>query len=156
LLLVTCAKRSGLIASLSRIVCVGDVPSELQKKTEAAAFVNASLWNATKPGTTGAELYKVAADAYAKVGYANEINLHHQGGAAGYKTREWVAHPQSNEVVKLNQAFAWNPSITGTKIEDTVTVTDKGIENITTSDDEPKIETEINGQIYHSPGIISL
>ena len=156
LLLVTCANREGLIASLSRMVCVSDVPSELQKKTEAAAFVNASLWNATRPGSTGAELYKVAADAYAKVGYATEINLHHQGGAAGYKTREWVAHPKSREVVKLNQAFAWNPSITGTKIEDTIIVTNDGIENITTSDDVPKIETEIDGQIYRSPGVITI
>lgn len=156
LLLVTCAKRNGLIVSLSRMVCVGDVPSELKEKTEAAAFVNASLWHATRPGITGAELYKVAADAYANVGYASEINLHHQGGAAGYKTREWVAHPNSSEFVKLNQAFAWNPSMTGTKIEDTIIVTNDGIENITSSDDVPKIETEIDGQIYRSPGVITI
>ena len=30
-LLVTCAKRAGLIASLSRIVCVGEIPEELRK-----------------------------------------------------------------------------------------------------------------------------
>jgi antitoxin VapB len=156
LLLVTCAKRGGLIVSLSRMVCVGDVTNKLKEKTEAAAFVNASLWNATRPGSTGAELYKVAAHAYATVGYANEINLHHQGGAAGYKTREWVAHPKSIEVVKQNQAFAWNPSITGTKIEDTIIVTENGIENITSSDDEPQIETEIDGQVYRSPGVITI
>lgn len=156
LLLVTCAKRGGLIASLSRMICVGPVPSELKEKTEATAFVNASLWSATKPGVTGAELYNVAADAYARVGYADEINLHHQGGAAGYKTREWVAHPKCSEVVKLNQAFAWNPSITGTKIEDSVVVTDAGMENITSSDDVPKIETEIDGQLYRSPGVITI
>jgi antitoxin VapB len=136
------------------MVCVDDVPGELKERTEAAAFVNSNLWNATRPGSTGAELYEVAADAYAKVGYAREINLHHQGGAAGYKTREWVAHPNSKEVVKLNQAFAWNPSISGTKIEDTVIVTDKGIENITTLGGVPKIETEIDGHIYRSPGVI--
>ena len=156
LLLVTCAKRGGLIASLSRMVCMGDVSNELKEKTEAAAFVNASLWNATRPGVAGAELYKIAADAYAEAGFANEINLHHQGGASGYKTRDWVAHPKSGEVVKSNQAFAWNPSITGTKIEDTIIVTENGLENMTSSNEVPKIETEIDGQSFHSPGVIMI
>ena len=60
-----------------------------------------------------------AAKAYAEKGFADEIDLHHQGGAAGYRTREWVAHPNANDVVRNDQAFAWNPSITGTKVEET-------------------------------------
>ena len=99
LLLVTCAKRHGQIASLSRLVCVGKVPEELKGKTEAAAFVNARLLDTTRPGATGAELYRTAEKAYAEHGFAGEIDRHHQGGATGYKTREWVAHPQSTEVV---------------------------------------------------------
>jgi len=156
LLLVTCAKRNGLIASLSRVVCSGTAPSELKEKTEAAAFVNASLWNATRDGDTGAELYQTAAGAYAKAGFAEEINLHHQGGATGYRTREWVAHPTSSEVVKTDQAFAWNPSITGTKVEETVIATDDGIDVITASIGYPAIANEIDGKVYNSPGIIEL
>ncbi|PYS90834.1 MAG: hypothetical protein DMF62_03885 [Acidobacteria bacterium] len=156
LLLVTCAKRNGLIASLSRMVCSETAPSELKEKTEAAAFVNASLWNATREGVTGAELYRTAAVAYSKMGFANEINLHHQGGATGYKTREWVVHPGSAEIVKADQAFAWNPSITGTKVEETVIATDDGIDVITASIGRPAIEHEIDGKVYNSPGIIEL
>ena len=156
LLLVTCAKRNGLIASLSRVVCNGMAPGELKEKTEAAAFVNASLWNATREGVTGAELYQTAADAYSKMGFANEINLHHQGGATGYKTREWVAHSKSEEVVKVAQAFAWNPSITGTKVEETVLATEDGIDVITASIRYPAIAHEIDGKVYNSPGIIEL
>jgi len=156
LLLVTCSKRSGLIASLSRMICVGQVPDELQARTEAAAFVNAMLSRATRLGVTGPELYETAAHAYANAGFPDEINLHHQGGATGYRTREWVAHPKSREVVKDNQAFAWNPSISGTKIEETFIVTSIGIENLTNSEDTPKIETKIDGRIFESPGIIGL
>ena len=156
LLLVTCAKRHGLIVSLSRMVCIGAVQSELQEKTERAAFVNATLWNATRPGITGAELYQIAADAYASVGIPDEITLHHQGGAAGYKTREWVAHPKSVEVVQANQAFAWNPSITGTKVEETVIATGDGIDVISKSADFPVITTTVDGSEYHSPGIFSV
>ncbi len=156
LLLVTCARRNGLIASLSRIVCVGEVPADLLKRTKAAAYVNASLMDATRPGATGAELYETAANAYIETGYGGEIDLHHQGGAAGYRTRDWTAHPTSTEVVQLNQAFAWNPSITGTKVEETCIAGADGIEVITRSPGVPVITTEVNGRQYHSPGIISL
>ena len=156
LLLVTCAKRHGLIASLSRMICVGEVPDELVRKTAAAASVNAALFNATRPGATGAELYAAASSAYHEQGFGAEIDRHHQGGAAGYKTREWVAHPLSGEIVQPGQAFAWNPSITGTKVEETCIVNDSDVEVITASPDFPQIETVIDGRHYYSPGILSL
>jgi Xaa-Pro aminopeptidase len=155
-LLVTCAKRGGLIASLSRIACLGDISSELEAKAEAAAFVNACLWSATRAGTTGAELYRVAAEAYASRGFAGEIDKHHQGGSAGYRTRDWVAHPQSTEVVAENQAFAWNPSITGTKVEETVILTAEGVKTITSSPDFPTITHVVDGIEYRSPGILHI
>lgn len=156
LLLVTCAKRGGLIASLSRMVCIGEVPDELKIKTDAAAYVNACMMHATRPGVTGAELYQVAANAYAEKGFADEINRHHQGGVAGYRTRDWVAHPSSGEVVQENQAFAWNPSITGTKVEETCILTANGIETLTASSNFPIITTVIEGQTYSSPGVLSI
>ncbi|MBK9719985.1 MAG: M24 family metallopeptidase [Saprospiraceae bacterium] len=156
LLLVTCAKRGGLIASLSRMVCIGEVPDELKIRTEAAAFINARLMHATRPGVTGAVLYQVAANAYAEKGFADEIKRHHQGGAAGYRTRDWVAHPTSGEVVQENQAFAWNPSITGTKVEETCILTANGIEVLTESPDFPSITTVIDGQTYSSHGVLSI
>lgn len=156
LLLVTCAKRGGLLTSQSRLICLGSIPDELKRITDATAYVNACLLDATRPGATGAELYASAANAYAKKGVADDIHLHHQGGAAGYKTREWVAHPQSPEVVQTNQAFAWNPSITGTKVEETCITTVDGIEIITASPDFPQITTTVNGREYFSPGILSL
>ena len=156
LLIVTCARRHGLIVCLSRMICLGKASDDLKRRTDAAASVNARLYAATRPGATGATLYNVAASAYAQQGFAGEINLHHQGGAAGYRTREWVAHPASSEVVKPDQAFAWNPSITGTKVEETCIVNDSGVEVITASPDFPQIETVIDGRQYYSPGILSL
>jgi len=156
LLLVTCAKRHGLIASLTRMVAVGEPSDELKRKTEAAAFVQTSLLNATKIGTTGAELYETARSAYESRGFACEIDLHHQGGATGYRTRDWVAHPTSKETVKLHQAFAWNPSITGTKVEESCIVGDDGVEVVTALQDQPTITTMIGGREFHSPDIISI
>ncbi len=156
LMIVVCAKRKGLIASLSRIVCAGNIPDELKNRTESCARVNAKLWAATKLNQTGAELFKVAANAYAAENFAGEENLHHQGGAAGYKTRDWTAHPRSAESVKINQAFAWNPSITGTKCEETIIVRENEIELLTATPNFPKIAVEIEKREYLLPGILSL
>lgn len=156
LLIVVCARRHGLVASLSRVICAGDIPSDLQHRTDAAADVNATLYSATTAGATGSDLYSVAAKAYAEKGFADEIDKHHQGGACGYRTRDWVAHPDSKDIVRLNQAFAWNPSITGTKTEETGILTDNGFEVITATDGFPKISTIIGGREYFSPGILSL
>jgi antitoxin VapB len=156
LLFVTCAKRYGLIVSLSRMVSVGEPSDELKTKTEAAAYVNASLLDATRPGVTGASLYSAAQKAYATRGLADEINRHHQGGATGYRTRDWVAHPRSAETVQVNQAFAWNPSITGTKVEETCIAGESGVEIITASAEFPQITVTLNGREYSSAGILSM
>ncbi len=156
LMIVVCAKRAGLIASLWRIVCNGKIPDELRRRTDACARVNAKLLAATKPDVTGADLYRAAADAYAAENFAGEEKLHHQGGATGYKTRDWVAHPNSSEKVNFRQAFAWNPSITGTKIEETVIVRENEIEIITATSNFPNIAVKIEGREYLSPDILSL
>lgn len=156
LLIVICARRNGLIASLSRMICVGEIPSDLRFRTDAAAAVNADLYSATTPGITGADLYSVAARAYAANGFAKEIDKHHQGGACGYRTRDWVAHPGSIDMVQPDQAFAWNPSITGTKVEETAILTEDGLEVITATEGFPQITITIAGREYFSPGILSL
>lgn len=156
LMIVVCARRHGLIASLTRIVCAGPVPDELRRRTHVAAHVNAELFAATRPGVTGRELYEVAASGYRAEGFPGEEKLHHQGGAAGYRTRDWVAHPQCADEVQENQAFAWNPSITGTKVEETIIAFEDRIEVITTTPGWPSIPIEVEGHAYVFPDVLSL
>ena len=156
LMLVTCARRGGLIASLTRIVCAGAVPEELRRRTHAAARVNARMLASTRPGASGSELYETAAAAYAAEGFEGEERLHHQGGATGYRTRDWVAHPSSKETVQNLQAFAWNPSITGTKVEETCVTSVEGLEVVTGSPDWPQVPVRLNGREYFSPDVLPL
>lgn len=156
LLISVCGKRGGLIASLSRIACIGEIPDDLKRRTEANADVFAKALAATQIGATGAEIYANIDKAYAENGFAGEINKHHQGGAIGYKTRDWVAHLNSAEIVVENQAFAWNPTITGTKIEETAILTANGFEIVTTSADFPQISANVNGQNIVLPSILEL
>ncbi|HEY9285849.1 MAG TPA: M24 family metallopeptidase [Pyrinomonadaceae bacterium] len=156
LMVVVCARRAGLVASLTRIVCAGPVPGELRRRAESCARVNARLLAATRPGATGAEIYETAARAYTDEGFAGEERLHHQGGAAGYRTRDWVAHPASTEAVHAGQAFAWNPSITGAKVEETCLAFEDGVEVISASPGWPQIISVLDGREYRSPDVLKL
>ncbi|HXW07861.1 MAG TPA: M24 family metallopeptidase [Vicinamibacterales bacterium] len=156
LLLATCAERHGLVVAASRLVTAAAPDADLIRRTEAAARVCGALLEATRAGATGAALFEAAADAYSTCGYPGEEQLHHQGGAIGYRARDWVAHPRSDEIVTPAQAFAWNPTVTGTKIEETVLLhTDGRYETVTTTEGWPAIRVRVRDCTVGLPGILS-
>jgi len=139
-----CARKWGLVVSITRFIHFGALPEELSDRLNSAARVNAALLNATRVCATSAALFKVAQEAYVAEGFAGEERFHHQGGPTGYGEREWVATPAGIEVVVNNQAFAWNPSIRGAKSEDTVILRAGTIENLTATPELPQL-TEAAG-----------
>jgi antitoxin VapB len=149
-----CSRKWGLAISITRFVHFGPMPQQLARGFDAAAQVNAALLHATRAGATSKQLYAVAKDAYAAAGFPGEEELHHQGGAAGYGEREWVATPNGAEVVLNRQAFAWNPSAKGGKAEDTVVLQDGKIEILTETAQLPAVETVVGGQSYRSAGVL--
>ena len=82
--------------------------------------------------------------------------MHHQGGATGYAEREWVATPDGKEIVVNNQIFAWNPSIRGGKVEDTVLLRDGQIELLTPTPELPALASSANGNNYPATGVLIL
>ncbi|HEX2224952.1 MAG TPA: M24 family metallopeptidase [Thermoanaerobaculia bacterium] len=155
-MVVACARRAGLIVALTRIVWAGAVPDEVRRRTRAAAEVNAELLAHTRPGATGRELFAAAARVYAEQGFPGEERRHHQGGPLGYQSRDWIAHPASEETVASPQAFAWNPSVTGTKVEETWLVQDGQAECLTATPGWPALEVRRPGQIFTCPDVASL
>ena len=156
-MVVICAQRAGLTVALSRIVMAETPSTEFVQRTEATTTVFERLVGATKAGVNGAELLTVAAKAYADAGFPGEEGRHHQGGAIGYRSRDWVAHPASRDLVQCwFMAFAWNPSITGTKVEETALLTPDGIELLTTSPGWPAIPISAGGRALPAPGWLTL
>jgi antitoxin VapB len=146
-MLVTCAAFGGLVSCLTRFVAFRPPDKETAAKFQAVANIDAAVNLATRPGRSLGEIFADLQRAYAAGGYADQWQLHHQGGSTGYNPRDAVATPSSAVRVAENQAFAWNPSIVGAKSEDTVLVTKgSGVEVLTAaSKDWPTIRGEAPG-----------
>jgi Xaa-Pro dipeptidase len=149
-----CARRHGLSISITRFVHFGPVPQKLADAFHIATAANAALLAATRSGVTGGQLYHVAQKAYAEAGFPGEEEFHHQGGATGYSERDWVATPFGSQVVVNAQGFAWNPSIRGGKVEDTVLLQDGRIELLTPTPSLPQVRTSVGRQEYISAGVL--
>jgi antitoxin VapB len=153
-MLILCGRKWGLICSVTRLVHFGKLPDEIRNKAEAVARIDAEMIAATRPGRTIGDVFSLAQSAYAVAGFPDEWKLHHQGGSAGYAPREVTATPGSPEPILVGQAFAWNPSITGAKSEDTILVGEGSNEIITEMADWPCIEVQVGEQILKRPAIL--
>jgi Xaa-Pro aminopeptidase len=139
------AERDGLHASLTRTVAF-DPPEWLTDRHTAAARVETSALEATQVAAGNAgragNVFADVQEAYAEVGWDGEWRNHHQGGAAGFAGREWIATPDHEAAVYEPMAYAWNPTVQGAKSEDTVLVTSEGFETLTETDEWPTLEVD--------------
>ncbi len=147
------ARKWGLIVSLTRFIHFGKVPNGLKEKYEANVFIDCSFMANTRPGVPASEVLRKGIQAYEKTGYPDEWNYHHQGGSIGYTGRDYRTSFNTPDVVQENQAFTWNPSITGTKSEDTIVATSKGPEMITKPMIYPRLTMRVEGIEFTRPDI---
>lgn len=155
-MLVLCGRKWGLVCSLTRLVYFGHLPDELRDKEIACAVIDAAMIAATRPNVTLGEIFHRTTDAYKNAGFANEWQLHHQGGLAGYEPREVTATPNSSTTVSFGQAFAWNPSITGVKSEDTILVGEHANEILTAIPNWETVTVNVDGQVIARPKILEI
>ena len=153
-MLVACAERGGLISVCTRLACFGRLAAELARRHQAVVRVDAAMILATRPGATLGAIYDEGRRAYAAVGFADEWRLHHQGGSCGYLPRDVIAGPDTPIEALANQAFAWNPSITGTKSEDTILCAPDGPQLLREPTDWPTISAEWEGASLDRPAIL--
>lgn len=128
-MLVCCARRYGLVASVTRIVSFCSLTNAERDGYRRLLAVESCFLDATLPGRTLAEVLHTGTQAYDALGFdANEWHRHHQGGYSGWEPREFPARPTSPDVLAPNQCVAWNPSGGGWKVEDTCLITETGAE----------------------------
>jgi len=153
-MLVIGARRWGLGVSATRMVHFGAPDAELRRRHEAVCRVDARLIRETVPGAAVRDIFTRAVETYRDTGYPDEWTLHHQGGATGYAPRDYRGGLASPETVLEGQAFAWNPSITGTKSEDTIIALGEGQEIISASGGWPIVEVEYGRYLMGRPDIL--
>jgi antitoxin VapB len=155
-MLVLCGRQNGLVCSITRLVHFGKLPDSLRIKADAVAQVDGAFILATQPGRTLDAIFADGQAAYADTGFADEWKYHHQGGPAGYEPRELIAVPGMAQAVVANQVYAWNPSIAGTKSEDTILVGAGGNEVLTAIEGWPTQEIRVGGRSVVRPAILEL
>ncbi|WP_457963464.1 M24 family metallopeptidase [Arthrobacter sp. D1-29] len=141
---VVCARRDGLVSNITRWVRFdAGTPGELDAEARIAA-VEADVFDATVPGARLDRIFTEIKAAYLRHGFgADQWENHHQGGPAGYAGRDPRVTGAATDTVVLNQTFTWNPSGPGVKIEDTIQLTESGIQVLTLDERWPA--TLVNG-----------
>ena len=140
-----CAKRKGLIASVTRIVTFGRLEEEAINGYESIYKVEAAIFDATVVGKPFSDPINAAIAAYPLNGFdKDEWQNHHQGGPTGYMPRDWPANQGTTRLIAENQPIAWNPTGRGWKAEDTILTTKSGVELLTNDPTWPSFE--VNGR----------
>ncbi len=77
-MLVLCGRSHGLVASITRLVHFGPIPTELHLKAEAVAEIDAALIYATRPSRSLGEIFQTAQRKYALVGFYRSHHNHRE------------------------------------------------------------------------------
>ena len=136
-------RRHGLHISLTRLVSFGPVDADLLARHRAVVAMDTRYILESRAGVTVGEVVRRAIDQYASEGFPQEWELHHQGGLTGYAGRELFGTPDSEYRLQSDQVLTWNPSITGTKSEDTILLTAAGPEILTRTGAWPELEVAL-------------
>ena len=138
-----CAKRKGLIASVTRIVTFGGVTGQMIADYTSIFKVEAALLDATVVGKPFSDPINAAIAAYPANGFdADEWTKHHQGGPTGFLPRDWPANQTSARLIQSNQPIAWNPTGKGWKAEDTIVATNSGVKLLSVDPEWPAFEVK--------------
>jgi len=137
-MVVVCARRHGLFANLTRFVAHRPLTAEQADTQQRLLQVETAFLDATRPGRSVGAAFTAGVEAYGGHGFdPEEWRKHHQGGPTGYLSRDHLATPACTELVEDRQAFAWNPSVPGLKVEDTLLATPAGPQVLTADPEWP-------------------
>ena len=109
-MLVVCGRRDGLVSAVTRMRAFRPLDAGARARYAALLEVEAAYLDATRAGARIGDVVAAGAAAYAEHGFAaDEWHAHHQGGPMGYTTRDYLAHPGTDDVVVGGPAVRVEP-----------------------------------------------
>ncbi len=147
-------RRDGLIICMTRYVSLSPLSDALKKQYHDNQIIDGTYIAASRPGTIYSDALLAGKRMYEELGYGEEFDKHHQGGPIGYAGRDYRVGFTTNGRIQDHQAFCWNPSITGTKSEDTCIVTKDGVQMVTGPVLFPKVVVSAGGMNLERPAIL--
>lgn len=133
LMLVVVAECWGLHVAHTEFRELVPLTPELGRAAAALRGVLTDMRAATVVGHTLADVLEAAQRGYEAQGFELEWTPHHQGGTIGYQPRERIAVPWDETPIRAGMAFAWNPSVTGLKLEETLYLDTEGHQHVLTT-----------------------
>jgi Xaa-Pro aminopeptidase len=149
-------KWRGLIVCMTRYVNFVPVSDELRRQYRDNQRIDCIYMAHSIPGESYQRPLLAGKAAYEEMGYGAEFDKHHQGGPIGYAGRDFRVDFTVTGTIREHQAFCWNPSITGTKSEDTVIVSQAGVEMISRPVIFPRVNIEACGATFVRSDILEL
>lgn len=138
LMVVLGGEKYGLNISMTRMVYFEQISEEIRKRYEKTQQIFAAMQLWMREGMAYRDYFSVVREWYEKAGYPDEWKKHHQGGPTGYGCREIVVGPDQQGCIRAGRAYAWNPTIQGTKCEETTLLLDSGAEILTRTEEWPR------------------
>lgn len=142
LMVVLGGQKYGLNISITRMVYFGAVPEEIKERYNKTSHIFAGMQHIMKEGMLYRDFFGQVCRLYKEAGYEDEWKMHHQGGPTGYACREFVVTPDNEKQIHTGQAYAWNPTIQGTKCEETTYLSESGVKTFTRTENWPCITVE--------------
>lgn len=152
-----CVRKKGLVLSSTRSVLFARNENWI-KQHKDNCYVEAVALASSKPAKRLNEVFEEIKKAYITVNKPHEWFLHHQGGLAGYNAREIIANEDTDYPLKAGNVVAWNPTITGTKSEDTFLILENGLECFSYPESSrwPALNLQIGSLTLRRPDIVVL
>ena len=153
-LLHSVARKWGLHANVTRSIYFGDnIPKEIQTKYDAVSQIEAAVISMCQPGISYYDILLEQKKLYKMLGYENEWKNHYPGGITGYMVCDPQLSFDRKNVTRMNEAYDWFITITGTKVEELSITTDKGQEILSVSGIWPTKEYSYNNKKFELPVI---
>jgi Xaa-Pro aminopeptidase len=152
--LSVCFRRFGLHVTLTRSVHFGPVPGDLADRHRVACALEASAQAASLAGTTVGSVVGSVLEDYKTMGWVDEWKQHPIGGCLGFLAREFDVTPENRSTLFAGQGFCWNPTILGTKSEQTFLVGAEGPIVVTAGHRFPLLKVSAGGREFERPDIL--